>query len=33
MEHGFFFIFLTLLLLFAMIAAINTALLTRKTIK
>ncbi len=33
MEHSFFFIFLTLLLLFAMIAAINTALLTRKIIK
>lgn len=32
-ENNFFFIFLTLLLLFAMIAAINTALLTRKNLK
>ena len=33
LENNFFFIFLTLLLLFAMIAAINTALLTRKNLK
>jgi NADH:ubiquinone oxidoreductase subunit 6 (subunit J) len=33
LEHNFFFLFLTLLLLFAMIAAINTALLTRKVLK